>query len=96
MMPATMESDELDDRIAEILDELLDQREAKRPGRRLTRALGAVSLVLALTALQYRGYAPWIIWPATAVICLVILRAAYRLPLTAYPYPPACSASRSE
>jgi hypothetical protein len=66
--------DAIDDRIAEILDELLEERNATRQHRRLPRVLGTVSLILALAAsalLQHSAIAAWTIWPATAVICLV-------------------------
>jgi hypothetical protein len=65
--------DAIDDRIAETLDELLEERNATRQHRRLPRALGTVSLILALAAsvlLQHSAIAAWTIWPATAVICL--------------------------
>jgi hypothetical protein len=71
--------DVIDDRIAELLDELLDERNATRPRRRLPHILVAVSLALALTAsvlLRYSPLAAWTIWPATATICLVITCAA--------------------
>ena len=38
----------IDDRIAEILDELLEERNATRPRRRLPQVLGTVGLILAL------------------------------------------------
>jgi hypothetical protein len=65
--------DAIDDRIAEILDELLEERNATRQHRRLPQVLGTVSLILALAAtvlLQHSAIAAWTIWPATAVICL--------------------------
>jgi hypothetical protein len=67
--------DAIDDRIAEILDELLDERNATHPHRRLPQVLGTVTLVLALTAsvlLRHSTLAAWTIWPATAIICLAI------------------------
>ena len=65
--------DAIDDRIAEILDELLQERNATRQHRRLPQVLSTVSLILALAAsvlLQHSAIAAWTIWPATAVICL--------------------------
>jgi hypothetical protein len=65
--------DAIDDRIADILDELLEERNATRQHRRLPQVLGTVSLVLALAAtvlLQHSAIAVWTIWSATAVICL--------------------------
>lgn len=69
--------DAIDDRIAEILDELLDQRNAAPPPRRLSQILGAVSLILALAAsilLRHNPLAAWTIWPTAATICLTIAR----------------------
>jgi hypothetical protein len=67
--------DAIDDRIAEILDELLDERNAAHPHRRLPRVLGTVTLILALTAsvlLRHSALAAWTIWPATAAVSLAI------------------------
>ena len=63
--------DAIDDRTAEILDELLDERNAAHPHRRLPQVLGTVTLILALTAsvlLRHSTLAAWTIWPATAAI----------------------------
>ena len=69
--------DAIDDRIAEILDELLDERNATHPHRRLPQILGTLTLILilALTAsviLRHSTLAAWTIWPATAAISLAI------------------------
>lgn len=67
--------DAIDDRIAEILDELLDERNATHPHRRLPQILGTVTLILALTAsvlLRHSALAAWTIWPAIAAISLAI------------------------
>jgi len=67
--------DAIDDRIAEILDDLLDERSAAHPHRRLPQVLGTVTLILALTAsvlLRHSALAAWIIWPAAAAISLAI------------------------
>jgi hypothetical protein len=67
--------DAIDDRVAEILDELLDERNATHPHRRLPQILGTVTLILALTAsvlLRHSALAAWTIWPATAAISLAI------------------------
>ena len=67
--------DAIDDRIAEILDELLEERNATRPRRRLPQVLGTVGLILALITsvlLRHNALAAWTIWPATVTICLVI------------------------
>ena len=65
--------DVIDDRIAEILDELLAERQAPRQHWRLPYLVGAVGLVLAaLTAsilLRHTSVA-WFIWAATALVCL--------------------------
>ena len=68
-------SDAIDDRIAEILDELLEERNAARPHRRLPQVLGTAGLVLALITsvlLRHNTSAAWTIWSPTAIICLVI------------------------
>jgi hypothetical protein len=60
----------IDDRIAEILDELLEERNATRP-HRLPQVLGTVSLILALSVsvlMRPSALAAWTIWPAAAVI----------------------------
>jgi len=65
--------DAIDDRIAEILDELLAERSSARGHRRLPYLLSAVSLILvALTATVVLRHSPivWLAWPATAVICV--------------------------
>jgi hypothetical protein len=67
--------DAIDDRIAEILDELLDERNATHPHRRPPQILGTLTLILALAAsvlLRHSGLAAWTIWPATAAISLAI------------------------
>src|SRR5437763_9794626 len=64
--------DTIDDRIAEILDELLQERNAAHRHRRLRQAPGAVTVILALTAsilLRHSAIA-WTIWPAAAIIYL--------------------------
>jgi hypothetical protein len=65
--------DAIDDRIAEILDDILAERDAQRPRRRLPRALGIFSLLLALGVsilLRHNALAVGTIWPATATACL--------------------------
>jgi hypothetical protein len=67
--------DVIDDRIAEILDELLDERNATQAHRRLPQVLGTVTLILALTAsvvLRHSALAAWTIWPATAAIAWTV------------------------
>jgi uncharacterized membrane protein len=67
--------DTIDDRIAEILDELLETRAATRPRRRLTPVLGTAGLILTLLTsvlLRHNAAAVWAIWPGTVTICLVI------------------------
>ncbi len=68
-------ADAIDDRIAEILNELLDERIAMQPHRRLLHAPGGLILVLALAAstlLWHSTLAAWTIWPSTATVCLAI------------------------
>lgn len=71
--------DAIDDRIAEILDDVLAERDAGRPHRRLPRALGIFSLLLALGVsilLRHNTLAVGTIWPATATVCLAVAWAA--------------------
>jgi hypothetical protein len=67
--------DTIDDRIAEILDELLTERSSASRHRRLPYLLCAVSLILAALAvsilLRHTPIA-WLIWPATAVISIAM------------------------
>jgi hypothetical protein len=63
--------DTIDDRIAEILDELLTERNSAREHGRLPYLLGAISLILAALAVSIPlRHAPiaWLIWPATAAV----------------------------
>ena len=65
--------DTIDDRIAEILDELLAERSSARHHRRMPYLLGAVSLILAaLVVSVITRHSPivWLIWPSTAVVCV--------------------------
>ena len=68
--------DAIDDRIAEILDELLEERNTTRPHRRLPQVLGTVGLILLAlitsVLLRHNALAEWTIWPATVTIWLVI------------------------
>ena len=65
--------DAIDDRIAEVVDELLEQRNSARQ-HRPGRYISAVSLILAgaLTASALLQHSPiaWTIWPSAAVISL--------------------------
>ena len=65
--------DTIDDRITEILDELLEERNAARRPRRIPQILGTVTLMLALAAsVLFRHSAiAWTIWPAASVVCLI-------------------------
>ena len=65
--------DTIDDRIAETLDELLTERSSARRFWRLPYLFGAISLVLAAVAVSVlagHSLIGWLIWPATAVVCL--------------------------
>lgn len=64
--------DTIDDRVAEILDELLEEQNATRRHRRLSQVLTIVTLLPALAAsiLLRHSTVAWAIWPAAAVICL--------------------------
>ncbi len=65
--------DAIDDRIAEVVDELLEERNSARQ-HRPGRYISAVSLILAgaLTASVLLQHSPtaWTIWPSAAVISL--------------------------
>jgi hypothetical protein len=65
--------DALDDRIAEIVDEMLDERYAANPRRRLPSVLGTVGLLSALAAtvlLRHNTLAVCTIWPSAVTVCL--------------------------
>jgi hypothetical protein len=62
--------DAIDDRIAEIVDELLDERSsARRPGRYIS-AVSLILAALAASALLRHSPIAWTIWPSAAVISL--------------------------
>ncbi|HEY2688402.1 MAG TPA: hypothetical protein VGJ50_08160 [Streptosporangiaceae bacterium] len=63
--------DAIDDRVAEMVDELLGERDAQPRPRRLRPALAALGLVLALAAtvvLRHDAAAVCTVWPSAAVI----------------------------
>jgi hypothetical protein len=65
--------DTIDDRIAEILDELLTEQSSARRHWRLAYLLCAVSLILAAVAVSVLAWHTpigWLIWPATAIVCV--------------------------
>jgi hypothetical protein len=67
--------DVIDDRIAETLDELLDERSARQSSRRLPYVLATLSLMAAFAAsvlLRQSAPAAWAICSLTATACLVI------------------------
>jgi hypothetical protein len=73
--------DAIDDRIAETMDELLEQRRAASRHLRLPRILITVIPVLSALAASFllRGSpVAWTIWPAAAVICVAGLQRAGR------------------
>jgi hypothetical protein len=62
--------DAIDDRVAEMVDELLGERDAQPRPRRLRPALAALGLVLALAAtvvLRHDVAAVCTVWPSAAV-----------------------------
>jgi hypothetical protein len=70
-LPARL-GDAIDDRVAEIVDELLEERNSPRQ-HRPGRYISAVSLILAAlaaTALLRLSPVAWTIWPSAAVISL--------------------------
>ncbi len=69
--------DEIDDRVAEMVDEMLGQRYPPRPGLAARVALAGAVLVLAVAAsvlLRHDVVAAATIWPSAAVIYLAALR----------------------
>jgi hypothetical protein len=73
--------DEIDDRVAEVLPEILSQQQAGRPGPNL--ALAAFGLLAALAAtFMLRGsvVAVCVVWPSAAAVCLAAALAGRRRP----------------
>lgn len=73
--------DAIDDRVAEILDELLTERQSVRQPRRLAALLSVASVLLAAAAaaiLLRHGTWAWAIGPAIAVIGLAAYAVATR------------------
>jgi hypothetical protein len=69
--------DAIDDRVAEVVEEMLGQRAALRPGARLRPALAGLALFLAAAAsvmLRHNVVAVCTIWPCTAAIYLAAIR----------------------
>lgn len=65
--------DLIDDRIAEMLDEVLGEHEAGPRRRRLSPVLAALGFVFALVAsvlLRHSALAVCTVWPSTAAVCL--------------------------
>jgi hypothetical protein len=64
--------DAIDDRVAEIVDELLEERNSARQHRagRYISAVGLILAALAACALLRHNPIAWIIWPSAAVISL--------------------------
>ncbi|HEY2284955.1 MAG TPA: hypothetical protein VGH88_04350 [Streptosporangiaceae bacterium] len=86
MLPAPLPADEflaefgdvLDDRVAEVVDELLDQRAAQLRRSRLRPALLLATLVLAVAAsivLRHNAVAVCTVWPSAAAIYIAASRA---------------------
>jgi hypothetical protein len=86
MLPATPPADEflaefgdvLDDRVAEVVDELLDQRTAQLRRSRLQPALLLATLLLAVAAsivLRHNAVAVCTVWPSAAAIYIAARRA---------------------
>ncbi|HWG62936.1 MAG TPA: hypothetical protein VG253_14650 [Streptosporangiaceae bacterium] len=67
--------DVIDDRIAEILDDLIAERDARRARRRLPDAFGTLALAVALAAsvpLRHSALAVCMIWASAATVCLAV------------------------
>jgi hypothetical protein len=69
--------DVVDDRVAGVLDEMLDDRDVRLPRRRLRPVLAALGLVLPLAAcvvLRHSVLGVRTVWPSTAAIHLAAIR----------------------
>jgi hypothetical protein len=69
--------DVIDDRVAEVLDEILAERDALRPRWRLRPGMGALALLLAAAesvVLRHIVLAVCVIWLGAAVVCLAAAR----------------------
>ena len=69
--------DAIDDRVAEVVEEMLGQQAALRPGAWLRPALAGLALFLAAAAsvmLRHNVVAVCTIWPCTAAIYLAAIR----------------------
>jgi hypothetical protein len=65
--------DVIDDRVAEVLDEILAERDALRPPRGLRQGMAALALLLAAAAsvvLRHSALAVCVTWLGTAAVCL--------------------------
>ena len=68
--------DAIDDRVAEIVDELLEERDSARrhrPGRYVSAASLILAALAATAVLRYNP-AAWTVWPSAAVISLAAAR----------------------
>jgi hypothetical protein len=69
--------DAIDDRVAEVVDELLGERDSARrhrPGRCVSAASLIIAALAATAVLRYNP-AAWTVWPSAAVISLAVARA---------------------
>jgi hypothetical protein len=69
--------DAIDDRVADMLTELLDERAATLPPGRQRLALAALGLLLAMVVtvvLRHQPIAVCTVWPSTAVVYLAATR----------------------
>jgi hypothetical protein len=73
--------DAIDDRIAEIVDELLEERNSARqhPSGRYISAVSLILAALAASALLRHSPIAWTIWPSAAVISLATAWTATRV-----------------
>jgi len=65
--------DVIDDRVAEVLDEILAERDALRPQRRPRPGMAALAPLLAVAAsvlLRHSVLAVCVIWLGTAAVCM--------------------------
>jgi fatty acid desaturase len=71
--------DVIDDRVVEVLDEVLDERDQRRPRPRFRLALAVLALILAVAAsvlLRRSVLAVCTVWPSAAVIYLAAAQLA--------------------
>lgn len=73
--------DEIDDRVAEVLPEILSEQRARRPRPSLgLAALGLPTALAATLALRDSVVSVCVVWPSVAAVCLAAALAGRRRP----------------